>query len=166
MNLIANLPNCDDVKLRLIEENANRLSQTGTAVQKTQAAEALAVIATERERRQANNPKYQFHTTSPAFEAVWSLLTQRLKQNTSIQNWSAYKDFTGGEFKVEDVSTTALRVSGSGMKMPRNISNGDFCKVYQVWEDYRTGNLSRGELTKLSQNTTYIFSIFHHIGPI
>jgi hypothetical protein len=47
--------------------------------------------------------------------------------------------------------------------MDRTIFKGDFAKVYRVWNDYCAGHYSRADLGKLSQNTTYILSIFRRV---
>lgn len=94
------------------------------------------------------------------FEGVWADLRYRLKPRTTIPNWSILKGDTGGEFRIDHVDGGSITVIPEGRK-PRSISKADFERIYRMWPAYKTGSISRTELTPMSQNSTYILSLFH-----
>lgn len=163
MGIIENLPSYDELKLIAIEKNAERALRVGDSKQKKQAEEVLAAIESERIRRQGDDYVDSDSAADAEFEAVWLRIKQRLNPPITIQNWGIDQQFTGGSFQLEVVADTWLRVNGTSMSKHRDISKGDFAKVYRVWQDYCSGNYSRADLGKLSQNTTYILSIFKRI---
>ena len=103
------------------------------------------------------------HEVDPSFEAIWNQIIERLRPGKVIRNWGVARGYTGGTFQIDNVSGSAVTVSGGSMKMPRAISKGDFAKVYAVWPEYRAGRYPRAEMTTLSQNTTYILSVLRHV---
>ena len=94
------------------------------------------------------------------FERVWENLSQQLRPRMSVRNWGAAHGYTGGTFEIKDVERTAVTVTGGDMQVSRRISKGEFEKVRAIWDAYAAGNYPRSKLTSLSQNTTYIISIF------
>ncbi len=100
---------------------------------------------------------------SQAFEAVWARIIQRLRPGETIRNWGLARDYTGRTFKIEHVGNSSILVFGGKMKSARNVTKGDFANIYAVWDAYRVGKYPRGEMMSLSQNSTYIISILHHI---
>ena len=46
----------------------------------------------------------------------------------------------------------------------RSIPASDFKRLHAIWHAYLSGNLKRVNLRERSQNSTYIISLFHHIG--
>jgi hypothetical protein len=94
------------------------------------------------------------------FEGVWADLRYRLKPRTIVRNWSILKGDTGGEFKIDHVDGGSITVIPE-KRRPRSISKADFERVYRVWSAYKAGSISRTALTPISQNSTYILSLFH-----
>src|SRR5438105_396172 len=95
------------------------------------------------------------------FDSVWAGIREALHVGQTVRNWGHARGYTGGDFRVEDVSRYSVTVFGGNMTQPRVVSRGDFEKVYWVWDDYVAGEYPREAMTKLSQNTTYILSILH-----
>jgi hypothetical protein len=95
------------------------------------------------------------------FDKAWVDIRQRLRPNTMIKNWSADRGYTGGEFLVNDVDGAAVIVRSGQMGQERRVSKGDFQRLFAFWDAYNRGTISRAELGKRSQNTTYILSILH-----
>ena len=93
------------------------------------------------------------------FEEVWLSIVSKLQPGEEIKNWGSARGYTGGMFKIEQVHNSWIGVFGGEMTEPRNVSKGDFAKVYAVWDQYVVGNFPRAKMTNLSQNTTYILSI-------
>lgn len=99
------------------------------------------------------------------FDNVWRHIQTSLKEGEAIRNWSAYRGYTEGRFIVDHhMQPTAITVRSDGKSQPRRISKGDFKKVWEVWEQYSSGNYPRSKLIFLSQNTTYIISILNKLG--
>ena len=92
-------------------------------------------------------------------DSIWADFRARLKPKAVIKAWST----TGrarSKFSVVDVDGASVTVlPGTGNE--RRISKGDFEKILDAWPAYQAGRLSRGELTGISQNTTYILSLLH-----
>jgi hypothetical protein len=99
-----------------------------------------------------------------SFDTIWARITSDLSLGTAIWNWGAARGYTGATFEVNDVERTSITVAGGNMQMLRRISRGDFEKIYAVWADYAEGNYPRSKMTDLSQNTTYIVSIFRFLN--
>jgi len=98
-----------------------------------------------------------------SFATVWSQMIQRLHPGEMIRAWGYARGYTGHTFRIEALGSSAVTVFGGAMKQPRAVSKGDFEKVYAIWNEYRTGNFPRAKMTELSQHTTYILSILHHV---
>ena len=98
-----------------------------------------------------------------SFEAVWGKVVRTFRPAFRVENWSQARGYTGGNFRIEHVGNSGIMVFGGNMSVPRAVSRGEFEKVYAVWDEYTGGEYSRAELTKLSQNTTYILSILHSV---
>jgi len=97
------------------------------------------------------------------FEAVWTAIVSKLQPGDEIKNWGSARGYTGGTFKIEQVHNSWIGVFGGSMTEPRDVSKGDFGKVYAIWDKYVAGNYPRSKMTNLSQNTTYILSIFRQV---
>jgi hypothetical protein len=97
------------------------------------------------------------------FEAVWLAIVSKLQSGDEIKNWGSARGYTGGTFKIEQVHNSLIGVFGGEMTEARNVSKGDFAKVYAVWDQYLAGNFPRAKMTILSQNTTYILSILRRV---
>ena len=99
-----------------------------------------------------------------SFEAAWADLRSRLRSGLEINGWSRDKEDTGLRFRIVYVAPDSIIVMSEarpGKEKPkeRRIGKPDFQRVFFKWRDYCAGNLSRADMTGLSQNTSYIFSI-------
>jgi hypothetical protein len=95
------------------------------------------------------------------FNGIWADLRNRLRAGTVIRNWSADSGYTGGEFRVNDVDGSAIVVRSGQMGQERRVGRRDFEMLFALWGAYNRGAVSRAELGKRSQNTTYVLSILH-----
>jgi hypothetical protein len=100
---------------------------------------------------------------SQRFEGTWSQIIRKLHADETIRNWGHARGYTGGAFQIDSVANSSVTVFGGNMSHPRAIPKSDFQKVHAIWADYCAGNYPRSKMTDLSQNTTYILSILHHI---
>jgi hypothetical protein len=175
MSVIDRLPTLDEGKLAAIEQNAQRWLSTGTDKQKAEAESVLLAIAAERQQRLKksmsgsqdgpdstdNGPRE--NTKHRGFDAVWMNIFQRLQAGQTIRNWGVAQGYTGKTFQIEHVGNSTITVVGGSMTQSRKISKGDFERVYSVWDDYCAGSYRRENMTDLSQNTSYILSIFRQV---
>jgi hypothetical protein len=95
------------------------------------------------------------------FRQLWQQLRDRLSPEMIIDNWSHDKNYTGKKFKIARVNYDEIAVGGEGINGVRSVSRTDFEKLYPYWERYKQGLVPRGEIGRVSKNTTYVFSIFH-----
>src|SRR5260370_24374953 len=93
------------------------------------------------------------------FEELWSDLRQQLMPGTLVRYWSAEAGYTGGGFRVDDVDEAGVIVRHGQIGHARRISKRDFQNLFAFWGAYNRGTISRAELGKRSENTTYILSI-------
>jgi len=98
-------------------------------------------------------------TTDPVFNTVWFSILRRVNAKR-IENWSV-AGRAKGSFTAHVDSPDHLTVTGPEITGMRRISKTDFARIFWVWDDYIKGTMGRQELTKLSQNTTYVISILH-----
>lgn len=103
-------------------------------------------------------------TRQMAFDAVWLDLRGKLHRGTEIRGWSREKDDTGLRFTITDFGPDAITIrpavtSDKPKPQERRIGKSDFEGVYRLWRGYCDGEISRVEVTKVSQNTSYIFSL-------
>jgi hypothetical protein len=161
MKVIENLPAYDESKLKALEQNAQRLTIAGTEKQKADANLLLAGIEYERQRR----AKAATAGLPDPFDEIWSTIQCKIKPGENVLNWSIDSTYTGRSFNILTVGHTWITVDGANMTMPRDVSKGDFAKIYRIWPDYCSGTFQRTEITTLSQNSTYILAILRKVFP-
>jgi hypothetical protein len=93
------------------------------------------------------------------FDDVWADIVSRLSAGSSISNWGSVKGYTGKIARIERVDQEAITVSGEETATPRCIRKAEFARIFEHWEGYKNGTVSRSDLVDLSFNTTYILSI-------
>ena len=96
-----------------------------------------------------------------SFNGVWHEIRQRLSRGMEIRNWGYDRGYTGNASQIVDVNYDEIVVTGEKTNGKRRIARRDFEKVFEVWDRYRVGLLPRDAVTKISRNSTYIFSILH-----
>jgi hypothetical protein len=97
-----------------------------------------------------------------AFDYTWARIARSVRAGDRLSGWSRDKGETSLRFVIREIDSTSITVTPSG-KQSRRISKGDFSKVYEVWPDYLRRKMGRAEVAAISQNTSYIFSIFHSL---
>jgi hypothetical protein len=92
------------------------------------------------------------------FKKFWSRMTDQLSRKQHIVNWTADKGETGEDFQAEYVSGNYVIVyldSRRVLKVPMK----DFKIVYDNWDDYLSGIVTRSQLVAESRFTKYTISI-------
>jgi hypothetical protein len=96
----------------------------------------------------------------PDFQQRW-IAVQRIPLGTRIPVWSLATG-EGKSFEVLVIGSAAVQIrleTGS----TRLIQKSAFERVYGGWKTYLAGGY-RQDLRELSSHSTYVISIFHHIG--
>ncbi len=93
------------------------------------------------------------------FEVVWSDIQKLLISGTLVRYWSAEEGYTGGAFRIDGVDGAAVIVRHGKMGYERRVSKRDFQHLFACWGSYNRGTIGRIELSRRSENTTYILSI-------
>jgi len=96
----------------------------------------------------------------PTFADVWDDIQRRLPKGTEIPNWS-YDGRTRGVTRIDEIYFYEIWVSGQNTTKSREVKRDDFKKLFEVWDRYKQGPIRRDEITDLSRNSTYIFTILH-----
>jgi hypothetical protein len=93
------------------------------------------------------------------FEIVWSDLQKLLISGTLVRYWSVEEGYTGGVFRIENVDVAAVIVRHGKMGQERRVSKRDFQHLFGFWAAYNCGTIGPTELSKRSENMSYILSI-------
>jgi hypothetical protein len=96
----------------------------------------------------------------PTFEEVWDDIQRRLPIGIEIPNWS-YDGRTRGTTRIDEKYYYEIWVSGKSTTKSREVKRDDFKKLYEIWDRYKHGQIRRDEISDLSRNSTYIFTILH-----
>jgi hypothetical protein len=98
------------------------------------------------------------------FTTVWNDIQSRLKPGTDIKGWGAERGYTGMKCKVTGVSRVDVTVTSDTISTPRTIGRQEFEKLFAVWDDYCDRRLERQRVAAISQNSSYVFSIFRWLA--
>ena len=98
------------------------------------------------------------------FEAAWADIRNRLRAGTEIKGWSREKEDTGLRFNIVYLAPDSITIMSApqpGKPKPkeRRVGKTDFERVFHAWRGYCDGKVGRAEMTELSQNISYIFSV-------
>jgi hypothetical protein len=96
----------------------------------------------------------------PTFEEVWDDIQRRLPIGIEIPNWSD-DGRTRGTTRIDEKYYYEIWVSGKSTTKSREVKRDDFKKLYEIWDRYKHGQIRRDEISDLSRNSTYIFTILH-----
>lgn len=101
--------------------------------------------------------------TSTQFLDFWMALNRELKDVITIQNWTVDKAYYGEDFKAKfNQLSNKVEIYLPSKKKALYASRDDFKIVYNKWNDYIEGDISRSAFIK-SHKTKYTISIIHHI---
>ncbi|HOH20775.1 MAG TPA: hypothetical protein PKX41_14010 [Anaerolineaceae bacterium] len=95
------------------------------------------------------------------FNKIWEKLMVVLTPGLMIPNWTELKGYMGDTMRIMSVSEEAIVVQAPLAKHLQRIPRDDFEKFWQIWEDYQSGRIPRGEITELTRYSKYIISILH-----
>ena len=99
-----------------------------------------------------------------SFQAFWTDLPLVLKPGTEIRGWGKARGYTDLRFRVIDLDAGSVTIDSATVSAPRRISRGEFEKLFALWDRYCAGQISRQEVTPISQNSSYIFAILRWYG--
>lgn len=94
------------------------------------------------------------------YSNMWSALQSSLKGGATIANWTAARGLGGDPFQVEVLDRNSILVTGPGLTAPRPVRRAEFEAMYDVWDAYVRGELSRSQLPT-TFHSKYIISLLH-----
>ena len=94
-------------------------------------------------------------------EALWFKLKSNLRPRTIIPNWTVDKGYFGGTITIVNLSDDVIEVEVATAKNNQMVRKADFEEVWQIWENYKSGEFKRGQMTPLTRNSKYVISILH-----
>ena len=95
------------------------------------------------------------------FDDLWARLRSKLYVGLVIDKWSSQSGYAGKRSRIEKIDEEFITVSGQETADARCIPKHEFRRVFELWEGYNEGTVSRSDLVDLSFNTTYIINILH-----
>ena len=90
---------------------------------------------------------------------VWRQISAGLKPGMFISTWSE-RDGSGPEFKIEEVSNSAILIAPESSGKARRLVQASFDEIV----DYRNAGSARTELK--TRNSSYALGILKHLGII
>ena len=108
----------------------------------------------------SNQPQKDDQMTSP--NTLWQQARRLLRNEIELRTWSRDNE-TETQFKIWDNTAAAIKIYSPTIDGPRSISKKEFFKVAEKWDAYCDGTVSRAELGKLSQNTSYVLGMLKWI---
>jgi hypothetical protein len=97
--------------------------------------------------------------TDQEFISVWFSILGRIVGQT-IEHWSV-TERAKGSFTVVSCSPDHIGIVSPTITRIRRVSKTEFARIFWMWDDYIKGAVSKGELARLSRNSTYVISILH-----
>lgn len=104
-------------------------------------------------------PISQTSSASRSFEIMWTDIGKRLLPSTLVRFWSAEQGYTGGAFHIHDTNGEAVAVLFGPVNTERRVPKSEFRRCFDSWENYSRGAVGRDELTKGSENASFVLSI-------
>ena len=93
------------------------------------------------------------------FEVLLGALKFALFKATVIHNWTVDSGYVGEDFSAE-VQGNTFYCDPPDV----NVSQDDFRKIWQLWDQYLAGDVKRQALRDLPHyNTKYVINIFHNL---
>ena len=92
------------------------------------------------------------------FDTFWNDLIIKLRRSQKIKNWTVKKGFFGEDFTAQTNRNSIVCITQKGSE--QCVSRKDFELVYENWEGYISGRISRSDLCE-SRFTKYTISIIH-----
>jgi hypothetical protein len=84
-----------------------------------------------------------------------------LAAGTTIPNWTAAKGFLGDAFTVTAVALGHVEVDTPGAQNVQTVPIAAFETVYNVWQPYCCGRVSRPEIRDATRFSKYVISTLH-----
>lgn len=90
---------------------------------------------------------------------------ENITPETVVKFYSPFARCEEGEFTFLAIKGNAIRIRlRSGKERPIPISSWD--EIAPRWKECKSGELTRSAFSKKNFNTTYVFSLLHHLDLI
>jgi hypothetical protein len=120
--------------------------------------EGKICVAPPRSGRLINAPKIPQDLT---FDVFWSHLKTFLVTRRNIRNWTVLKSYVGDDFEAVNDFGKVIVYADSASAFQQLIQRQDFKLIFDNWQKYIEGTISREELCQSSRFTKYTISIIH-----
>jgi hypothetical protein len=101
--------------------------------------------------------------TYPDFGTFWIDVQRQFDVGSAIRNWTAFGGYLGDRFIVAKRRPGYIEISTPQARTIQHITQSEFEKVYEVWNDYVKRKMPRHRLAKLTRFSKYIISIIREL---
>ena len=95
------------------------------------------------------------------FDVFWSELKTFLSSKRNIRNWTVLKGYVGENFEAVYDFGKIIVYAESASAYQQTVQRQDFKLIFDNWQKYLDGTVSRLELSQSSWVTKYAISIIH-----
>ncbi len=97
------------------------------------------------------------------FDAFWQLCQEKLNVDDVIPNWSVSGNIRTKEFKISEIMQDSISYDSPTAENIQKVSKTQFEEVFDVWDKYKNGNITRAELRNNNNKTTYIIATIRYL---
>lgn len=101
---------------------------------------------------------------------IWKIITENLKPDMSIKNWTIDNGYFGDNITIQTVDNdyVQIRISNSTTEPTTfvRVPKEDFKYVYTNWNAYITGTIKRNELRDNCRTTRYVIDILKYLDEL
>ena len=99
-----------------------------------------------------------------SFNRIWSFIQDNIKKGQIIKNWTKDSGYIGDPFTINCLDTNRIDITPLRAESIQRIPKKDFESVYDIWEQYLSGNFQRSKIREFTRFSKYIISIFHLVN--
>ena len=92
---------------------------------------------------------------------MWSAFQAHLSPGTTVNNWTVANGLLGDTFTVTAVGPGHVEADTPGAKNIQKVPSADFETVYNLWQRYRNGQVTRPEIRDATRFSKYVISILY-----
>lgn len=97
------------------------------------------------------------------FDEFWQLCQKKLNAGDVIPNWSVSGKIRTKEFKIVEITQDSISYDSFTAKSIQKVSKAQFEQVFNVWDKYKNGNITRAELRNNNNKTSYIIATIRYL---
>lgn len=94
-----------------------------------------------------------------SIQSAWLGLRQALKPGTEVRGRGKARGYSDLRFRIVDSDAGSIAIISPTISASRRFGRAEFEKLFDLWVGYCAGQVSRQEITAISQNSSYILAI-------